>query len=166
SSDLSNDPGLSWVVENITEPLGNLWLRLLLMIVIPLVFSALVLGVAGLGNVKKLGRVGLKTLIYTLVISAISVVIGLSMVNLVKPGQRIDAETAASLEAEYGDYANEKLGAATASKAEMDAEQVPIITQVVESLIPQNPFSSMVGTPNLLHIMFFALILGMAATMI
>src|SRR5690606_15717740 len=46
----------NWFIENITKPLGNLWLRLLLMIVIPLVFSALVLGVAGLGNIKKLGR--------------------------------------------------------------------------------------------------------------
>lgn len=162
----STNTGLVWAVENITQPLGDLWLRLLLMIVIPLVFSALVLGVAGLGNVKKLGRVGLKTLAYTLVISAISVVIGLSMVNLIEPGKRIDATTAASLEAQYGDYANEKVGAATANKAEMDAENVPVITQIVETLIPKNPFTSMVGSPNLLHIMFFALILGMAATMI
>ncbi len=160
------DPNLSWLVENITEPVGNLWLRLLLMIVIPLVFSALVLGVAGLGNVKKLGRIGLKTLMYTLVISAISVVIGISMVNLVEPGKRINAETAAQLEAEYGDYASQKVGEAKANKEQMEAADTPIITQFVETLIPKNPFDSMTGTPNLLHIMFFALILGMAATMI
>lgn len=162
----SKNEDLSWLIENITQPLGDLWLRLLLMIVIPLVFSALVLGVAGLGNVKKLGRIGLKTLAYTLVISAISVVIGLSMVNLINPGERINAETAAGLEAEYGTVANEQVGTATASAAELEAQDVPVITQVVEKLIPENPFQSMVGTPNLLHIMFFALILGMAATMI
>ena len=162
----SKHEGLNWTIDNITQPLGDLWLRLLLMIVIPLVFSALVLGVAGLGNIKKLGRVGLKTLVYTLVISAISVIIGLSMVNLVKPGERIDAETAAGLEAEYGNVATEKVGSATASAAELEAQEIPIITEVVERLIPENPFSAMVGTPNLLHIMFFALILGMAATMI
>lgn len=162
----SKDPGLSWVVENITEPLGNLWLRLLLMIVIPLVFSALVLGVAGLGNIKKLGRIGLKTLIYTLIISSISVVIGISMVNLIEPGKRINAETAAQLEAEYGDYASQKVREAKANKAQMEAEDTPIITEVVETLIPENPFDSMIGSPNLLHIMFFALILGMASTMI
>src|SRR5690606_25038140 len=126
SSDLSNDPGLSWVVENITEPLGNLWLRLLLMIVIPLVFSALVLGVAGLGNVKKLGRVGLKTLVYTLVISAISVVIGISMVNLIEPGKRINTETAVQLQAQYGDYASQKVGEAKANKEQMEAENTPV----------------------------------------
>lgn len=162
----SKNENLNWTIDNITQPLGDLWLRLLLMIVIPLVFSALVLGVAGLGNIKKLGRVGLKTLTYTLIISAISVVIGLSMVNLIKPGERIDAETAASLEAEYGTVATEKVGSATASAAEMKANEIPVITQVIERLIPENPFSAMVGTPNLLHIMFFALILGMAATLI
>src|SRR5699024_3327405 len=60
------DESLQWVIRNITQPLGNLWLRLLLMIVVPLVFSALILGIAGLGNVKKLGRIGIKTLAYTL----------------------------------------------------------------------------------------------------
>lgn len=162
----SDNPELNWFINNITQPLGDLWLRLLLMIVIPLVFSALVLGVAGLGNVKKLGRVGLKTLAYTLVISAISVVIGISMVNLVKPGERVDAETAAELEAQYGTVAGEQVGTATESARKVEEESVPVITKVVEKLIPENPFSAMVGTPNLLHIMFFALILGMAATMI
>lgn len=157
---------LNWVIDNITQPLGNLWLRLLLMIVVPLVFSALVLGVAGLGNVKKLGRIGLKTLGYTLVISALSVVIGLSMVNLINPGERIDPQTAAGLEAEYGMTASEQVGSAQASAKEVKEKNVPVITQIVEKLIPENPFQSMVGTPNLLHIMFFALILGMAATMI
>lgn len=162
----AKDENLNWLIGHITQPLGNLWLRLLLMIVVPLVFSALVLGVAGLGNIKKLGRVGLKTLIYTLVISAISVVIGLSLVNLINPGGRISAETAAGLEAEYGTVANQKVGTATASAAEMKAQDVPVITQVIEKLIPENPMESMVGTPNLLHIMFFALILGMATTLI
>ncbi len=162
----SVNPELTWFVKNITEPLGKLWLRLLLMIVIPLVFSALVLGVAGLGNVKKLGRVGFKTLLYTVIISAISVVIGISMVNLFEPGKRIDAATAEGLKAEYGIAAMEKVGAATTSAAELEKADVPVITQIVESLIPANPISSMVGTPNLLHIMFFALVLGMASTMI
>lgn len=161
-----NDPGLSWFVKNITQPLGNLWLRLLLMIVIPLVFSALVLGVAGLGDIKKLGRIGLKTLAYTIVISGISVMIGLGLVNFIKPGERINPETAAMLQAEYGNYANEKVAGATEAKAALDAQEIPVITKVVETLVPENPFSAMVGTPDLLHVMFFALILGLAAAMI
>ena len=162
----SKNVKLNWFIDHITQPLGDLWLRLLLMIVVPLVFSALILGVAGLGDIKKLGRVGLKTLIYTLVISAVSVVIGLTMVNLINPGKHISPETAASLEAEYGLVASQKVGTATASAAEMKEKDIPVITQLVETLIPENPMESMSGTPNLLHIMFFALILGMAATLI
>lgn len=162
----STNATLTWVVHNITQPLGNLWLRLLLMIVVPLVFSALILGVAGLGNIKKLGRIGLKTLAYTLVISAISVIVGLTLVNTIRPGERINATTASQLEKTYGNYAQQKINAANASKAELDAKQVPVITQIIETLIPENPFNALTGKPNLLHIMFFALVLGVAATLI
>ena len=88
-----DDPRVIWVVSNITEPIGTLFLRLLLMIVVPLVFSSLVVGVAGIGDVRKLGRIGLKCFVYTLVISAISVVIGLTLANTIRPGERIDPET-------------------------------------------------------------------------
>jgi Na+/H+-dicarboxylate symporter len=74
-----------WIVDNITQPVGQLFLRLLLMIVVPLVFSSLVVGVAGIGDIRKLGRVGLKSFGYCLVISAISVVIGITLANTIKP---------------------------------------------------------------------------------
>ena len=67
----TDDPAVEWVVANVTEPIGTLFLRLLLMIVVPLVFSSLVVGVAGIGDVRKLGRVGLKSFAYCLAISAI-----------------------------------------------------------------------------------------------
>lgn len=163
----SKNTDLVWFVENITQPLGNLWLRLLMMIVIPLVFSALILGVAGLGDVRKLGRIGLKTLGYTLVISAASVIIGLTLVNTIQPGKKIDKTTATQLEAEFGNAANDKISTTEKNITKSKEEAVPVITQVVERIIPINPFSSMVGdSPNLLHIMFFALVLGIAATMV
>src|ERR1051325_6361716 len=85
-------PRVVWVVDNFTQPVGQLFLRLLLMIVVPLVFASLVVGVAGIGDIRKLGRVGLKSFGYCLVISAISVVIGLTLANTIKPGKRIDPE--------------------------------------------------------------------------
>src|SRR4029077_13479153 len=97
-----NDPRVVWTVANITHPIGKLFLRLLLMTVVPLVFSSLVAGVAGIGDIRKLGRVGLKSFAYTFVISAISVVIALTVANVVKPGKRIAPETAAALQARYG----------------------------------------------------------------
>src|SRR4029453_10617145 len=75
-------PWVLWTVKNIAYPLGQIFLRLIFMIVVPLVFSSLVLGVLELGDVRKLGRIGLKTLGYTLFASGISVAIGISMVNL------------------------------------------------------------------------------------
>ncbi|MGZ8830672.1 MAG: cation:dicarboxylate symporter family transporter, partial [Thermoanaerobaculia bacterium] len=65
-------------VDHVTDPVGQLFLRLLLLLVVPLVFSSLCLGVAGLGDLRRIGRIGVKSLVYTLIISAISVIIGLT----------------------------------------------------------------------------------------
>jgi DAACS family dicarboxylate/amino acid:cation (Na+ or H+) symporter len=159
-----------WVISNITEPVGQLFLRLLLMTVIPLVFSSLVIGVAGIGDVRKLGRVGLKTLAYTVVISAISVVIGLTLANTVRPGQRIDPATAAALEARYGSDATKQV-----EEAQKAGEKESVLMTVVKTIVPTNPIAAIAGvkrdpkegdTPNMIHLMFFALILGIATTMI
>jgi DAACS family dicarboxylate/amino acid:cation (Na+ or H+) symporter len=153
--------GLVWVVRNITEPVGQVFLRLLLMVVVPLVFSALVVGVAGIGDVRRLGRVGLKTFAYTLVLSAISVVIGLTLVNVIRPGDRLDPETAAGLEVRFGSDAAARVQA-TATPPDMSP-----LTRVMETLIPSNPVAAAASaTPNILHLMFFALALGLAATLV
>src|SRR5215813_10872060 len=96
-----DNPRVVWIVDNITQPVGQLFLRLLLMIVVLLVFSSLVVGVAGIGDIRKLGRVGLKSFGYCIVISAISVVIGLTLANTIKPGKRIDPATSAALQQRY-----------------------------------------------------------------
>src|SRR5258705_7934259 len=105
-------PRIVWVIDNITQPIGQLFLRLLLMIVVPLVFSSLVVGVAGIGDIRKLGRVGLKSFGYCLVVSAISVLIGLTLANTIKPGKRIDPDTRAALEQRYGSDASKQVDAA------------------------------------------------------
>jgi Na+/H+-dicarboxylate symporter len=87
-------PRVIWIVDNITNPVGQVFLRSLLMIVVPLVFASLVVGVAGIGDIRKLGRVGLKSFGYCLILSAISVVIGLTLANTIKPGKRVNPETA------------------------------------------------------------------------
>jgi dicarboxylate/amino acid:cation (Na+ or H+) symporter, DAACS family len=156
-------PRVVWVVENITKPVGQLFLRLLLMIVVPLVFSSLVVGIAGIGDIRKLGRVGLKSFAYCLVISAISVVIGLTLANTIKPGTRIDPATATALEQRFGADATKTVEDATKSKA---ATPTPLM-QVVETIVPKNPVTAIASeTPNMLHLMFFALVVGIAVTLI
>src|SRR5687767_14832702 len=100
-------PRVVWVVDNITQPVGQLFLRLLLMIVVLLVFSSLVVGVAGIGDIRKLGRVGLKAFGYCLVISAISVVIGITLANTIRPGERVDPATSAALQERFATRSEE-----------------------------------------------------------
>lgn len=155
-----DDPELTWVIDNITQPIGSLFLRLLLMVVIPLVFSALVVGVAGVGDLKRLGRVGLKSFGYTLVLSGISVVIGITLANTIRPGERIAPETATLLQERFGAAAEERVG----FTADTTATNRPVLQQVIETIVPQNPIAAVAApVPNLLHLMFFALILGVAA---
>src|SRR6476659_8450332 len=166
-------PRVVWIVDNFTQPIGQLFLRLLLMIVVPLVFSSLVVGVAGIGDIRKLGRVGLKSFGYCLVISAVSVVIGLTLANTIKPGKRIDPATSAALQQRYATEATKTVEAARKSGV------VPSpLMQVVDTLVPTNPLASVAGvpanpstatsagSPNMLQLMFFALVIGIAITLI
>jgi DAACS family dicarboxylate/amino acid:cation (Na+ or H+) symporter len=157
-------PKVVWVVDNITQPVGQLFLRLLLMIVVPLVFSSLVVGVAGIGDIRKLGRVGLKSFGYCLVVSAISVFIGLTLANTIKPGKRIDPNTSAALQQRYATGATSEVEKAKAASA---ASQKPLMT-VVETIVPKNPFYAVAGKEdaNMLHVMFFALVIGIAITLL
>ena len=86
-------PLLAWVVRHIAEPVGQLFLRSLLMTVVPLVVSSLIVGVAGIGDVRRLGRVGVRTVGFCLVISIVSVGLGILLANTVRPGTRLDPET-------------------------------------------------------------------------
>jgi dicarboxylate/amino acid:cation (Na+ or H+) symporter, DAACS family len=156
-------PRVAWVIDNITQPIGQLFLRLLLMIVVPLVFSSLVVGVAGIGDIRKLGRVGLKSFGYCLVISAISVVIGLTLANTIRPGKRIDPNTSAALQQRYATDATKTVEEA---KKASTATAKPLMS-VVETIVPKNPFFAVAGeNPNMLHLMFFALVIGIAITLI
>jgi DAACS family dicarboxylate/amino acid:cation (Na+ or H+) symporter len=153
---------VAWTIRNITEPIGQLFLRLLLMSVIPLVFSSLVVGVAGIGDIRKLGRIGIKSFVYTVVISAISVVIGITAVNLLRPGKRVDPVTAQALERRYGQDASQRVAA-----AQKPGENDSALMTAVKMLIPANPIAAVSSeTPNMLHLMAFSLILGIAITLV
>jgi DAACS family dicarboxylate/amino acid:cation (Na+ or H+) symporter len=168
-------PWITWTISNVTQPIGTLFLNLLLLIVVPLVFASLIVGVAGIGDIRKLGRIGLKSFAYCLIISAISVVIGLVLANTIRPGERIDPTVKAQLEERYGS------GAKSATEAQMKAAETAkadsYLMQAVKTVIPSNIFYSVSGvdiespttpkktSPNMLHIMFFALLIGIAITL-
>ncbi len=154
---------LQWFASHITEPLGQLFLNLLLMLVVPLVFTSLTLGVAGIGDVRRLGRVGLKCVAYTAIISAISVGIGLGLSNLLRPGERMDATVSQQLQERYGAQAQDKLAQ---MRQKTGPDQAPLML-AVKTLVPTNPFQSISQTPpDMLGLMFFSLFFGLCLTMI
>ncbi|MCC6329210.1 MAG: dicarboxylate/amino acid:cation symporter [Acidobacteria bacterium] len=159
------DPRVVWLVTNITQPVGTVFLNLLLMIVVPLVFASLVVGIAGIGDIRTLGRIGLKSFGYCLLISSISVVIGLGLANTIRPGERIAPETAAQLKEKFSGGATSAT-AAQKQAAESAKSDSPLM-QAVKTIVPSNVFNSIAGSsPNMLHIMFFALIVGIAITLL
>jgi len=151
-------PGLLWLVANVTMPAGQIFLRLIFMVVIPLVMSALILGVAELGDPRRLGRVGLRTLAFTLLLSSISVLIGITAANLVRPGEGLSAESRAALMAVIG----RSQGALKPPPAQKSG------LQIVLDLIPENPVEAMTRAfqGDMIAVMVFALILGIALTTI
>ncbi len=159
---LNGNKDIQWLVANIAYPIGQLFLRLIFMIIIPLIFSAIVLGVADFRDLKKIGRVGGKVLMFTVVITAISVLIGMSIVNIVQPGSGISDDKRAALTQVITN--NQAV-----TNIISTAKESKTFLQIVVDLIPRNPFAEIVNylDPNyrgggLLAIMFFALIFGIA----
>lgn len=152
-------PVLAWILANIAEPVGQLFLRSLLMTVVPLVVSSLVVGVAGIGDVRRLGRVGIRTVLFCLAISIVSVALGIFLANTVRPGARLDPATRDLLLAEYSDASRQ----VTPPQA---ANESPVMS-FVRTLVPANPLESMArSTPDMLGIMFFSVIFGAALTLV
>ncbi len=152
-------------IKNFTEPIGQLFLNLLLMIVVPLVFSSLVVGIAGIGDIRKLGRIGLKSFAYCLILSAISVVIGLGLANTIQPGKRISPEVAAQLQKKEEGDATKRVE--DQKKADEAAKADTPLMSVVKTIVPKNLLTSISPeNPNMLHLMFFSLIVGIAITLL
>jgi Na+/H+-dicarboxylate symporter len=143
-------PWVEAVTTYVTGPIGQIFLRLLFMLVIPLLFSALVVGIAEMGDVRSLKRVGIKTLIFTIGISAVAVVLALTVVNLFQPGAGVDPVLAQSLLAD----AREGAGAIISRTAE-----TPSGVEAFLNIIPNNVFAA-ASANDILAIMFFALIFG------
>ena len=148
---------------NVAEPLGKVFLRLVIMVVVALVVFALTLGVMELGDVRRLGRVGLRTLGFTLILSLSSVAIGIGLVRLLQPG--------ASLTPDQQQQLNERF-APQAGTSEAKAEKAKNVRDTLLDLLPENPLQEMVGAVDgsspgngMLAVMVFSLVIGVAITM-
>ncbi len=152
-------------IQYVADPVGKVFLRLVFMIVVPMVFAALALGVFGLGDMRRLGRVGIVTLLFTLGLSTIAVVLALTLVNVIRPGSGLSPEKQEQLRTQYSGAASALVDSAHAAKS---------VVQTLVDIIPQNPLQEMVSafeggskTGNgMLSVMFFGLVFGIGLALI
>ncbi|WP_044873421.1 glutamate/aspartate:proton symporter GltP [Pseudomonas sp. LFM046] len=138
----------AWWIANVLQPAGEIFIRLIKMIVIPIVIASLVVGIAGVGDAKKLGRIGLKTIIYFEIITTVAIVVGLLLANFFQPGTGIDMST---------------LGTVDISKYQQTAQEVQhdhALVSTLLNLIPSNIFAA-VARGEMLPIIFFSVMFGL-----
>jgi DAACS family dicarboxylate/amino acid:cation (Na+ or H+) symporter len=140
--------GLAWTIRNITEPIGQAWLRMLFMVVVPLIFSTMALGVVNLGEVRGLGRVLAKTFGLFLMGTAIAAAIGLTLVNTIRPGDGLPKDLVAQVMAEYQREAQSRV-----------ATPQDFGVQMFVNIIPRNPVEA-AASGDYLAVIFFAIIFG------
>ena len=138
----------------IFQPVGKAFIKLIKMIVIPLVFSSILVGTASMNNIKKLGKIGIRTFVFYIISTALAITIGLIIANTIKPGSNIPAEIQTELRKDYEREAGDKISIATERPSTID---------LLLEIIPENPVQSM-ADGKMLQIIFFALMSGIAVT--
>lgn len=140
------------VAQSYLKPLGDIFLRLIKMIVIPIVFSALVVGVSSLGDIKKVGKIGAKTLLYFEIITTFAIMLGLIIANVVKPGSGIDMHQLAKTSIDtYVSTAK-----TSSHKGTFD---------ILVNIVPSNLFESL-ANGDMLPIIFFSVMFGLGTAAI
>lgn len=140
----------------VAGPVGQIFLRMLFMIVVPLVFASISLGVAGLGDIRRVGRVGTKAIMYFLGSTALAATLGLILVDFVRPGEKIAPETRTELMRTYASDASSRVEAAATSNFGIET---------LVNIVPRNPVRAAADL-DMLGIIFFGLIFGAALTLI
>ncbi|MGD2151991.1 MAG: cation:dicarboxylase symporter family transporter, partial [Gemmatimonadales bacterium] len=138
------------------KPIGDAFINLLVMIVVPLVMASLIVGTASLGDLRKLGRIGIKTVGFYLVATALAVALGLLAAQSLNPGTGLDEDVKARMVEDYAGVTAEQLERVT---------ERPSISDLLVRIIPRNPFQAMAET-NFLQIIFFAILFGISLTLL
>ncbi len=142
------------IITNGLEPAGNLIIRLIKMIVVPIVMSTIIVGVTGMGDSKKLGRIGIKTIIYFEIITTIAIVVGITCANIFHPGTGIDISTLTST----------ALSKNVAEATNAIAHENHFINTIL-TLVPTNIFQALMHG-DMLAIIFFSVLFGLALSTI
>jgi len=141
------------------KPLGDAFINLLVMVVVPLIMSSLIVGTASLGDLRKLGRIGAKTVGFYLFATALAVALGLAAGLFLGPGTGMDEEIRDGMVAEYAENASARVDQAIAQREKTS------VGEFLVRIIPRNPFKAMADT-DFLGIIFFALLFGITLTLL
>ena len=145
-------PALAVVVEWL-EPAGTIFIRLITMVVVPLVIASLFVGVTSLGDIRRLGRIGGRTLAYFLITTVLAAVIGMAVALVAQVGSGLDPAVRDSIATRFG----------AANAPAPTAAAVPTFLQTLVGMVPQNPIAA-AAQGDLLAVIFSVIVFGAAAT--
>lgn len=141
-------------IIEVFQPVGKAFIQMIKMIVVPLVFASLLVGTASMNDIKKLGRIGARTLVFYLFSTALAIIIGLFIANIISPGASIPSEIQIELKQDYQQEADIKIS---------NAVKRPSTVDLLLNIIPTNPAQAM-ADGEMLQIIFFAIVCGIALT--
>lgn len=153
---------LSWGPQFVTDwikPFGNIFINSLKLIAVPLILASLIKGVSDLKDISKLSKMGVRTIVTYIITTVVAVSIGLTVVNLVKPGASISEDTRNELMESYSGDATARI-----SQAEKQKEAGPL--QALEDLVPGNIFQAATDNGKMLQVIFFAIFFGIGLILI
>jgi DAACS family dicarboxylate/amino acid:cation (Na+ or H+) symporter len=151
----AGNQALEWIITRVAEPLGRVWLNGLIMVVIPLIVATVALGVATLGSLAHIGRIGAATMLTFLVLTAMATGVGLLAVNVVRPGDGLDPGVTAQLMEAYRGQAQGAMGLAEGALG----------IETFVRMVPRNPIAA-AAQGEMLAVIVFALLVGVGLTMI
>ena len=145
-------------ISDWVKPFGTIFINLLKLIAIPLILVSLISGISNLKDISKLSRIGGKTMGLYLITTVIAITIGLVIVNTIKPGNFLSKEKQVELSAKYAQDANLRV-----TDAQKLKESGPL--QVIVDIVPDNIFGAASSNRNMLQVIFFAILFGIALIM-
>lgn len=148
--------GQGEVVQLWIKPWGNIFIRMLQLIAVPLVLVSLIKGVTGIEDIRRFSQIGLKALLIYMSTTVCAILVGLALVLSVKPGNFVDAAVASQMKESYQHVVNEKMSA-----AESTSEQGPL--SFLNDIVPDNLFAASSNNSKMLQVIFFAIFFGIAA---
>ena len=148
--------GQGEVVQLWIKPWGNIFIRMLQLIAVPLVLVSLIKGVTGIEDIRRFSQIGLKALLIYMSTTVCAILVGLALVLSVKPGNFVDAAVPSQMKEGYQHVVNEKMSA-----AESTSEQGPL--SFLNDIVPDNLFAASSNNSKMLQVIFFAIFFGIAA---